>query len=180
MQNKGYSWQHWIRDYSTFSLFFSFSLSLEYRITATMPSLVCMHSWKKEDFVFPIFSHREAIIEFLITITQLYSICNYFFSQEIMYMFMYVFVVNVMGINYSSAYINVYPSIWDCKLININVMCISVAIMFKNLAILCLQKQLRMDNFLRTLLKFLRIFIHFRNPGNPELHTITYSSFFFV
>ena len=49
---------------------------------------------------------------------------------------MYVFVANVMGINYRSAYINVYPSILACKLININVMCLSVARMFQHLAIL--------------------------------------------
>ena len=91
---------------------------------------------KKEDFVFPIFSHREAIIEFLITRYHL----TVFYLQLLFlsgnHVHVYVFVANVMDINYRSAHINVYPSILACKLININVMCLSVARMFQNLAIL--------------------------------------------
>ena len=95
---------------------------------------------KKEDFVFPIFSHREAIIEFLITryhLTVFYLQLLFLSGNHV-----HVFVANVMGINYRSAHINVYPSIWACKLININVMCLSVAKMFQYLAILLSIKQL--------------------------------------
>ena len=100
---------------------------------------------KKEDFVFPIFSHREAIIEFLITryhLTVFYLQLLFLSGNHVHVCICRFICKKCNGINYRSAYINVYPSIWACKLININVMCLSVAKMFQYLAILLSIKQL--------------------------------------